>query len=118
MKPGSVYASASAPDGRWAHRAGLAIGSGGVLDVDLVLEQGVRARLRCGTSGKPANFRVERDGAVLAFVDANAGGSAEFTLPIGRSTLRAFVPGQGFVDRVVDVAAGSAPEFAYDGGWQ
>ncbi len=118
MKPGALYASASAPDGRWAHRAGLAIESGGTLDVDLVLEQGVRARVRCGTSGKPARIRVERDGAVLAFVDANAGGSAEFTLPVGRSTLRAFVPGTGFVDRVVDVAAGTTPEFVYDGGWQ
>jgi len=115
---GTLCASASASDGRWAQRAGLTIGSGGVLEVDLVLERGVRARLRCAASGKSTSFRVERDGNVLAFVDANAGGSAEFTLPIGRSTLRAFVPGQGFTDRVVDVAAGSTPEFTYDGGWQ
>jgi len=118
IRPGTVYASASAPDGRWAHRAGLAIEPGGVLDVDLLLEQGVRARLRCGTTGKPGRFRVERDGGVLAFVDANAGGTAEFTLPVGRSTLRAFVPGTGFIDRVVDVVAGTTPEFVYDGGWQ
>ncbi len=118
VESGTIYAAASTADGRWAQRTGLALVGGEPLRVELVLEPGVRARLRCGTSQKPASFSVERAGSVLAFVEANAGAVVDFTLPIGRSTLRALVPGTGYVDREVDVVAGSSPEFVYDGGWQ
>lgn len=116
---GTCRVAANTSDGRWASSADVVLGSDGPLEVELVLQPGVHGRMRCTPgAGKPVSFRVDRDGTALCFVEANAGGWTDFTLPVGRSTLRAFVPGTGFVDRVVDVVAGTTPEFVYDGGWQ
>lgn len=118
LPPGRLFASARMPDGRWALATGLLAASGQALDVDLVLQAGVRARLVCRAAEKGTRFVVERDGSPITFVDAQTGASVEFTLPLGRSTLRALPPGAAPLARELDVAAGAAVELTFDGGWR
>ncbi len=118
VAPGSCSASANTSDGRWAARAGITVASGQAVDVELTLEPGVRARLRNVAAPNGTRFFVERDGIILGVVHLAPGQSADLTVPIGTSTLRAFVPMTGYVDREIAVTAGTTPEFVYQEGWK
>lgn len=118
LPPGTYVVSANTSDGRWAARTGIAVQSGRGVDVELALEPGVRARVRNVAAPSGTRFFVERNGVGLGAVHIAPGQSADMTAPIGASTLRAFAPSTGYVDREIVVAAGTTPEFVYDGGWK
>jgi hypothetical protein len=118
LRAGPLTVSASTDDGRWASCTGLTAKDGANAEVELVLEAGVVGSLRCVAAEPGTRFSVERDGIAVAYAFATAGNTTSFTLPVGRSTLRAFAANAGNIDREIDVAAGSSPEFVFDRGWQ
>lgn len=118
IAPGPVQASVTTPDGRWAARTGLQIESGGRLEVELVLVNGTRGRLRCDSAEYGTRFSIVHGGVSLGAAYSGCGGGWDVTLPIGSSTLRAHTLRTGDYDLEIVVVAGTNPEFVYDWGWK
>lgn len=118
IESGPIAASVVTDDGRWAQRADLALDGAAPLAVELALEPGVRARVRCVSAPPNTRFVVLRGDRALTSFAAKSGEVANVTLPTGACVLRALVPGGDVADRTIDALAGSSPEYVYDGAWK
>jgi len=118
QKPGRWNVVASTGDGRIAVREGVELSATEGAAIDLVLEPGVRARVKFVGPTEQAYLFVMRGDTGLDFHMIAAGQTLEITAPIGRSRLRMSTRPGGNKDREVDLRAGATPEYVFDGGWQ
>ncbi len=117
-RPGRWNVAATTGDGRIALREGLEISNTEAVEIELVLEPGVRARVKFVGPTEHGYLFVMRGEAGLDIQIIAAGQTVEITAPIGHSTLRMYTHPGGNTDREVDLRAGATPEYVFDGGWR
>jgi hypothetical protein len=119
-----VDVGCSLPDGRWGGARGIRLDVERATEIDLHLEQGVLARLRCASaadSGTVVDIVLgggQVGGVSIGSVQLAGMRPVLATLPVGRVTLRTQRVGQSAVDHEVVVEAGTLPEFTFDGAWR
>lgn len=106
------------PDGRWGLVKDVRMSVDAPTEVELRLQPGVRALLRCSTVAPRNGIEVLYDGVSVAQALLAPGRVVAVTLPVGRITLKAVVEGVGAVEREIVVEPGTAPEFTFDGAWR
>lgn len=111
-------ATCALPDGRWGLVKEVRMRVDAPTEVELRLQPGVRALLRCGATAPRDSIDVIHDGVSVAHALLAPGRVVATTLPVGRVTLRAVVEGAGTIEREFVVEPGTAPEFTFDGAWR
>ncbi len=118
IPPGTVSVGCTLPDGRWGVAGAVPVAADAANEVEVVLQQGVRATFRLAGEAESAALVILRDGATVGGAVLEKGTVAAATLPVGRVLLRLQMGAKFHPDHEVTIAAGTTPEFTFDGAWR